>query len=167
MKRIIQTAGAILLSCSATLLAQSPNTSAADTKFAMNAAQGGMAEVKLGQLAASKGSSDFVKQFGQKMVDDHSKANDQLKSVASKDNMTLPTDLSAKDQAEYDKLSKMSGAGFDKEYERYMTADHKMDVAAFKKESMTGQNPDLKSFAGDTLPTVQQHLQMLQSKKMM
>lgn len=167
MKRIIQTAGAILLGCSATLLAQAPMTSAADTKFAMNAAQGGMAEVKMGQLAASKGSSDFVKQFGQKMVDDHSKANDQLKSVASKDNMTLPTDVDAKDQAEYDKLSKLSGAAFDKEYERCMLADHKKDVMDFKKESMSGKNPDLKSFAGETLPTLQQHLQMIESKKMM
>jgi putative membrane protein len=132
----------------------------------MNAAQGGMAEVKMGQLAASKGSSDFVKQFGQKMVDDHSKANDQLKAVAAKDNMTLPTDLNAKDQAEYDKLSKLSGSAFDKEYERTMLADHKIDVAAFKKESMSGKNPDLKSFAGDTLPTLQEHLHIIETKKM-
>jgi putative membrane protein len=166
MKRTIQIAGAVLLSCSAALLAQSPMTSAADTKFAMNAAQGGMAEVKMGQLAASKGSSDFVKQFGQKMVDDHSKANDQLKAVAAKDNMTLPTDLNAKDQAEYDKLSKLSGSAFDKEYERTMLADHKIDVAAFKKESMSGKNPDLKSFAGDTLPTLQEHLHIIETKKM-
>ena len=82
---------------------------AADMRFAKNAAVGGMTEVKLGQLAAEKGSSDQVKQFGQKMVDDHSKAADELKSIAAANKMTLPTSLDAKHQAMVDKLSGMTG----------------------------------------------------------
>jgi putative membrane protein len=108
MKRILPVCTALLLGCSMGAWAQSM-----DTNFAKQAAMGGMAEVKLGQLAVDKGSSDFVKQFGQKMVDDHGKANDQLKSVAAKDSITLPTDISPKDQALFDRLSKLSGAAFD------------------------------------------------------
>lgn len=132
----------------------------ADTTFAMKAAQGGMAEVKLGQLAADKASNPDVKAFGQKMVDDHTKANDQLKSVAGNENMTLPTDINAKDQAEYDKLSKLSGADFDKAYMKNMVKDHEMDVKDFQKEANSGKDPQLKSFASTTLPILQSHLQM-------
>lgn len=138
-----------------------------DMTFAKGAAAGGMAEVKLGQLAADKGSSDFVKQFGQKMVDDHSKANDKLKAVAEKDKITLPTDVMAKDQALYDRLSKLSGAAFDSAYISAMKTDHRKDIAEFTKESNAGKNPDVKSFASETLPTVKMHYQMLQTKKMM
>jgi putative membrane protein len=161
MKRILPVCAALLLGCSLGAWAQS------DTQFAKAAAAGGMAEVKLGQLAADKGSSDFVKQFGQKMVDDHSKANDKLKEVAQKDNITLPTDIMPKDQALYDRLSKLSGAAFDSAYIKAMTADHKKDVADFQKEASGGQNADVKSFASDTLPTIKMHLQMVEAKKMM
>lgn len=131
-----------------------------DSHFAMEAAQGGMAEVKLGQLAQDKGSSDAVKQFGKKMVDDHSKANDQLKSVAAKENMTLPTDIDAKDQAVYDRLSKLSGAAFDRAYARDMVRDHKKDVSGYQKEANNGKNDNIKNFASQTLPTLQEHLKM-------
>ncbi len=77
-----------------------------DKKFAMNAAVGGLTEVELGKLATQKGASDGVKQFGQKMVDDHTKANDQLKEIATKSNMEVPTALDPKHQARVDKLSK-------------------------------------------------------------
>jgi len=99
--------------------------SAADKTFMTKAAQGGMAEVELGQLATQKGQSDDVKKFGQRMVDDHSKANDQLKSLASEKGVTLPTSLDAKDRALKDRLSKMSGAQFDKAYMQAMVKDHK------------------------------------------
>src|SRR3954464_917284 len=79
---------------------------AADKAFVMKAAEGGLAEVELGKLAADKASSNDVKQFGQMMVDDHSKANDQLKSVAQQKGITLPTDTDAKHKAEKDRLSK-------------------------------------------------------------
>lgn len=162
MKNTLALCSAVLLACAAGAWAQS-----GDTTFANKAASGGMAEVKLGQLAADKGASDFVKQFGQRMVQDHSKANDDLKSVAAKDNITLPTDLDAKDQATYDRLSKLSGAAFDHAYLSDMMKDHKMDIALFQTEASSGKNSDLKDFATRTLPTLKQHLEMLQQKKIM
>lgn len=132
--------------------------SSADNNFVMKAAQGGMAEVKLGQLAMDKASSQTVKDFGQRMVTDHTKANDQLKQVAAKDGITLPTSLDAKDQATYDKLSKLSGTQFDREYMRDMVKDHQTDVNEFRKESQSAKNPDVKQFAQQTLPVLEQHL---------
>src|SRR5579875_627875 len=100
----------------------------ADMSFAMKAAQGGMAEVQLGQLAAQKATNPDVKAFGQQMVDDHTKANDDLKSVAQGENITLPASLDAKDQAEYTKLQGLSGAAFDRAYVKDMVKDHEHDV---------------------------------------
>jgi predicted outer membrane protein len=96
-----------------------------DRNFMMRAAQGGMAEVKLGQLATQNAENQAVKDFGQKMVDDHSKANDELKGLADQKTVTLPTDLDAKDQATYDRLSKLNGAAFDKAYMKDMLLDHR------------------------------------------
>jgi putative membrane protein len=137
----------------------SGNVSAADQKFMDKAAQGGMAEVEMGQLAEQNGGSQNVKDFGKRMVDDHSKANDQLKQLASQKGVTLPTGLDAKDQATKDRLSKLQGAAFDKAYMKDMVMDHKQDVAEFKKESMSAHDSDLKSWAGQTLPTLESHLQ--------
>jgi putative membrane protein len=136
-----------------------------DAHFAKEAAQGGMAEVKLGQLAEEKGSSASVKSFGKRMVDDHSKAGDKLKEVASRESITLPRDISAKDQATYDRLSKLNGAAFDRAYAKAMVKDHETDVAAFQKEANAGKDDSLKSFASETLPTLQDHLK--QAKEMM
>jgi putative membrane protein len=136
--------------------------SAQDRKFAREAAQGGLAEVELGQLATQKGQNAQVKQFGQRMVDDHSKANDQLKSIASKNNIQLPTATDAKDQALKDKLNGMSGQQFDRAYIQSMVKDHQKDIAEFQKEASNGSNPDLKNFAAQTVPILQQHLQMAQ-----
>ncbi len=132
-----------------------------DMKFAKEAAMGGMLEVQLGQLATQKASSDGVKQFGQKMVDDHTKANDELKAVASKDTIELPTTLDAKHQARLDKLSKLSGAAFDKAYVKDQLKDHQIDVKEFQAESQGGTNADVKEFATKTLPVLQQHLDMI------
>jgi putative membrane protein len=136
-----------------------------DAHFAKEAAQGGMAEVKLGQLAQEKGTNDAVKSFGKRMVDDHTKAGDKLKEVASRQNIPLPSDLSAKDQATYDRLSKLNGAAFDRAYARDMVKDHETDVAAFQREANGGKDESLKSFASETLPTLQDHLK--QAKEMM
>ena len=132
-----------------------------DAKFASEAAEGGLVEVELGKVAAQKGGTDAVKQFGQKMVDDHSKANDELKEVATKDNLTIPSSVDAKHQARIDKLSKLSGDQFDKAYIKDQLKDHKKDVREFQAESENGGNPDVKAFAGKTLPVLQQHLQMV------
>jgi len=137
----------------------------ADTHFAKEAAQGGMAEVKLGQLAQEKGSNDAVKKFGKRMVDDHSKAGGKLKDVASKEKISLPKDISAKDQATYDRLAKLNGAAFDRAYAKNMVADHQADVAAFRKEANTGKNDSLNGFASETLPTLEDHLK--DAKEMM
>jgi putative membrane protein len=131
-----------------------------DQKFVLEAAMGGMEEVQLGQLAVSKAASDDVKQFGQHMVDDHSKANDELKALAASKNITLPTELAGKQKADYDKLSKLSGAAFDREYMKMMVDDHNKDVAEFQKESTSGKDPDVKAWAAKTLPTLQQHQTM-------
>lgn len=147
----------------------SPSTvsrpSMADTHFAKEAAQGGMAEVKLGQLAQDKGVSDSVKNFGKRMVDDHSEAGDKLKGVASQENITLPTEIAAKDQVAYDRLSKLNGAAFDRAYSKNMVKDHEADISTFQKEANGGKVDSLKSFASDTLPTLQDHLK--EAKAMM
>jgi putative membrane protein len=135
----------------------------ADTRFASNAAQGGMAEVQLGQLAVQKATNPDVKAFGQHMVDDHTKANDELKEVAGKESITLPTNLNAKDQALMSRLQNLSGAQFDKAYIRAMVKDHEEDVKEFQKEANAGTDAGLKDFAAKTLPTLQSHLEMAKS----
>lgn len=134
-----------------------------DSKFMMEAAMGGMAEVKLGQLAVDKATSPDVKQFGQRMVDDHGKANQELMGLASQKGVTLPTDVSPKQQADMDKLSKLSGDAFDREYVKMMVEDHNKDVAAFQKEASSGKDPDAKAWAAKTLPTLQEHQSMAKS----
>jgi putative membrane protein len=137
--------------------------SASDKLFVKKAAQGGMAEVELGKMAADKGSSDDVKKFGQRMVDDHSKANDQLKQIASGKGLTVPDDLNAKDKATKTRLAKLSGAQFDRAYMNDMVKDHVQDVADFNKEAKMGKDPDIKGFASQTLPTLQDHLKNARS----
>jgi putative membrane protein len=134
----------------------------ADAKFAMEAAMGGMEEVEMGRLAAQKGASDEVRQFGQRMVDDHSKANSDLMQVASSKGWALPAALDAKHQADMRKMSALSGEAFDRAYVKMMVKDHKKDVGEFQKESTRGADADVKSFAARTLPTLQEHLQMIQ-----
>ena len=131
-----------------------------DHDFIMDAAIGGMMEVELGRVAAQKGMSDAVKQFGQRMVDDHSKANSELMTLASSKGMTLPTALDEKHQKDVTKLSAMSGAEFDRAYSKMMLSDHNKDVSEFEKQSTKATDPDLKAFASKTLPTLQEHLQM-------
>lgn len=141
----------------------SANRMGADSTFITKAAVGGLAEVKLGQLATQKASSDDVKKFGQQMVDDHGKANDELKQLASSKGVTLPTDLDAKHQATYDRLSKLSGAEFDAAYMKEMVSDHHEDVNEFRQESTGGSDNDTKAWAAKTLPTLEHHLQMAES----
>jgi len=131
-----------------------------DQAFAKEAAQGGLAEVKLGQLAQDKGHVEAVKDFGKRMVEDHGKANKELESAASQANISLPQDMSSKDQATYDRLSKLSGPAFDHAYARLMLRDHEHDVAAFRHEAKNGEKEPIKSFASNTLPVLEQHLAM-------
>jgi putative membrane protein len=130
-----------------------------DSRFANKAAAGGMSEVKLGQLAVDKGSNSAVKDFGQRMVTDHSKANDELKKIAMRSNIALPDAMTTSDQALYDRLSKLSGAEFDRAYAHAMVKDHEDDVTAFQRESVEGRNTAVKEFATQTVPTLKSHLQ--------
>jgi putative membrane protein len=141
----------------------SAGMTAADSSFMKKAADGGMAEVELGKLAAEKGSSQDVKDFGQRMVDDHSKANEQLKQMASQKHVDLPQQPSSQHAATKAKLEKLSGQDFDKAYVAEMVKDHKQDVAEFQRESKSAHDDDLKSFASQTLPTLQDHLKQIQN----
>ena len=137
----------------------------ADQKFVMKAAQGGMAEVKLGELAKEKGKSDEVKKFGEQMVTDHSKANEELKGVATQKGITLPEKLDASHTAAIEKMSKLEGDQFDKAYVADMLKDHKEDVAEFEQASKSLKDPEIKGFATNTLPTLKQHLEHVQALK--
>jgi len=133
-----------------------------DQHFVLEAAKGGLAEVELGKLASEKASTDQVKQFGKRMVDDHSKANDELKSLAQSKNITLPTTVDPKEKALEDKLSRMSGEQFDRTYMQHMVADHRKDVNEFRTESQSGKDPEIKAWAAKTLPTLEEHLKQAQ-----
>ena len=157
----------VLLSCSFAAFAQdagskqspSKTSGSSDAQFAKKAAQGNMAEVALGKLATQNAQSDDVKKFGQRMVDDHTKAEQDLEGVASKNNLTLPTDVSPTQKAEEQRLEKLKGAAFDRAYMRLMVKDHVKDVAEFKKESEnTAANGDLRDYAKRTYPTLDDHL---------
>lgn len=150
-------------SANGTAKATVASVSSSDRKFMEKAAEGGLAEVELGKLATQKASAPEVKQFGQRMVDDHGKANDQLKQLATSKGVNLPTDLDRSTKREMDKLSKLSGADFDREYMKHMVSDHKKDVSDFKSEANKAKDAELKQFASSTLPTLEQHLQLAQS----
>ncbi len=128
--------------------------------FVKHAAQGGTAEVALGKMAADKASDPDVKQFAQRMVDDHSKANDELSSLATSKGMQAPTTPPAKEQALMDRLGKLSGAAFDKAYMQAMVTDHNHDVSEFQKYSRSGSDPEVKAWAAKTLPTLEEHQRM-------
>lgn len=134
-----------------------------DTEFVKEAALGGMMEVELGQLAQTKASSAQVKQFGQTMVNDHGKANDELRTLAQQKSITLPTTLDDKHQKKYDDLAEKTGTDFDKAYMDLMVKDHKKDIDEFKDEAQDGNDPDIKSWASEKVPVLQHHLEMAQN----
>lgn len=137
--------------------------SSSDRKFIDDAVRGGLAEVQLGKLAAQKAASAEVRQFGQRMVADHSKANDRLQQIASSKGVAVPNEMDAASKREYDKLQKLSGPQFDREYMKSMVSDHQKDVKDFQKEQNAARDSDLKAFVTNTLPTLQEHLKLAQS----
>src|SRR6185312_6141864 len=132
-----------------------------DQSFFKHAAEGGMSEVEAGNLAQSKGSSAAVKDFGAMMVKDHTAANDKLKSIATSENISLPSSPSTGQMAAKAKLEVLSGATFDKAYIKGQIKAHKQTVALFKKEVASGQDAQAKSFAQETLPTIRTHLKKI------
>jgi putative membrane protein len=136
-----------------------------DEAFVRAAARGGLSEIKLGKLAMDQGSNEAVKAFGTRMVAEHTKAGDDLKEAAKEENIGLPTDLTAKDQATYDRLSKLSGAEFDQAYAQDMVKDHQQDLRDFQREANHGNDDVVRGFASETVPMIQQHLD--QAKEML
>jgi putative membrane protein len=136
-----------------------------DIEFVLDAANGGLAEVELGKLAAQRAQSDEVKKFAQRMVDDHMKANEQLKKIADSKSIKLPTDVEGKDKALMQRLEKLNGAAFDRSYMNAMVNDHVKDVSEFKREANAGRDPQVKSFAESTLPTLEEHLQQAKTTR--
>lgn len=142
--------------------------SASDRRFIETAARGGMAEVELGRLGTQKATGPEVKALAQMMVDDHSKANEELKTLASQKGVTLPMDTDSKHKSMTDRLEKLSGEQFDKAFMEEVLKDHKKDVAEFQREAKaSGGDSDVKSWASKTLPTLEQHLQHAQQASSM
>ena len=151
------------LAFAADTTAGSGKAAGADASFIKEAAQGGMIEVELGKAAQEKASNERVKEFGKRMEQDHSKANDDLKKIASDKGIQLPSGLDKQHQAKVDKLTKLSGANFDRQYMQAMVSDHKQDIKEFQNEANKGKNADVKNFASETLPTLKEHLQLAES----
>jgi len=135
---------------------------AEDANFIRDAASGGMMEVQLGQAVADKATNPDVKQFAQRMVTDHTTANNELKALAQQKEVTLPTDLDPKHQKMMDKITSKTGADLDKAYIQAMVKDHHKDVAEFQKAANNAKDADLKAWAAKTLPVLQEHLTMAQ-----
>jgi putative membrane protein len=135
-----------------------PALSKADREFVEKAALGGLLEVRLGQLAQQRASTQDVKSFGQRMIDDHSAVNKQLAELAQRKGMAVPQALDKEHREKVDKLSKKTGAEFDRDYMSFMVDDHEDDIKAFEKASKEAKDADVKSFAAATLPKLREHL---------
>ncbi len=128
-----------------------------DSMFVMKAAAGGMMEVQGGNLAQTNAMSDRVKGFGMMMVNDHTKANQELASIASSKGLTVPTDLPPAMKKMAESMAKMKGKDFDGHYMTMMVSDHKEDIADFEKATKS-TDPDISAFATKTLPVLKMHL---------
>jgi putative membrane protein len=134
----------------------------ASQKFITEAIQGNLAEIAVGKLAQQKGQSDGVRSFGAQLVSDHTAANDKAMSVAQSMGVSPPNEPNKKQKAVYDRLSKLSGDNFDREFAKAMVDDHKNDIREFEKEAKKKNDPAAE-FANQTLPTLRKHLEMAQS----
>ncbi|HQU86668.1 MAG TPA: DUF4142 domain-containing protein [Pyrinomonadaceae bacterium] len=139
------------------------NSAVVQDNFWTTAAQGGMAEVELGKLAASKATNAEVKKFAQMMVTDHTKANTELKDLAAKNNIVLPTEVNSSQKSLMDDLNKATGADFDKTYVDAMVDDHEEDVEMFEDKAKNSTDPNVKAFAAKTLPTLKKHLETIKA----
>jgi len=131
-----------------------------DEQFVQKATASGMAEVELGKLGVQQAMSEDVKKFSQQMVDDHTKANKELSSLAATKKFTAATSVEKAHQDAHDKLSKLKGADFDRAFMDQMVKDHEEAVALFTAKSQDAKDADLKTFATNTLPKLKEHLKM-------
>jgi len=134
-----------------------------DMKFVQEAAMGGMMEVTLGRIAQTRGNSQQVKELGRMMVEDHSRANQELMALAKKKNWTTPATLGPAMQEATERLARLKGDEFDRAYIQEMEKDHRKDIREFQTEAERGTDADLKSWAGGKVPVLQSHLEHVMS----
>lgn len=137
-----------------------PPLAAADASFVTDAAQGGMAEIQEAQLALSKTHSARVKMFANKMIADHTKADDQLKTIATAKGVTLPTAVNDMQMQQMTTLQGETGHKFDHDYMTDQLSDHQTMLQLFQTEASSGTDADLKTFAANTVPVIQSHIDM-------
>ena len=142
--------------------AKADKLSHGDKEFIEEAAKGGMFEVQSGQMAAQKASDAGVKEFANKLVQDHGKANDELKQIAEAKGVKMPDKEKMGDRHEMDKLKKLNGAAFDREFAQHSVKDHQKDIKEFEKATQKVKDPDVKAWAEKQLPVLKEHLAMAQ-----
>lgn len=141
---------------------QSPQSGMMDKAFVAKALQGGLTEVQLGQLTLQKSQNQQVKEFAQKMVDDHTRLGEQMKPVAQQLGVKVPDEPSKKDRQLIEKMQSLSGSAYDQAYLKDMVKDHKQDLSEFQAEASNGQDPNVKDAAAQGSKVIAQHLQMAQ-----
>lgn len=164
--RILSTALLILVSVALAANGQNRQdrkVSKDDTNFMTMAAEAGLKEVQLGKVAEEKGSSAQVKDYGRHMQKDHSKANQELQKLAANKGVKLPTELKGKHKSAVDRLSKLSGEEFDREYMQAMVEDHKETLGKFERQADKADDADVKKFASDQVPVLKKHLELAQT----
>jgi|SRR5580704_14988945 putative membrane protein len=155
--------GAICLLLPITALAADENRgqlNSSDYKFMRGAAEGGIAEVQLGQIAKERASDPAVKNFADRMIGDHGQANQQLTQLATQKGATLPAEISSSERRETDRLTKLSGPEFDRAYMKCMVRMHKADMKEFEREAKDGNDPEVQAWSAKTLSTLQAHLRL-------
>lgn len=141
---------------------QTGQPSAIDRMFVSKAMQGGLAQIQLGQLTLQKSDNQQVKQFAQRMIDDHTKLNDQMKPVAQQLGVSVPDQISKGDRKTIAKLQALSGSAYDQAYIKDMVKDHKQDLSAFQMEASSGQDQTVRDAANQGSKVIAQHLQLAQ-----
>ena len=154
---------AATLICAAVFMSANITSSAKADNFWSKAAESGMAEVALGNIALQRAQSEAVRAFARQMVDDHTTANNELMTLAQGRSIVLPTTMGRSQQAAMDNLTRASDADFDRKYMMQMVKDHRQAVSLFEKTSTSSTDADAKAFAAKYLPTIRQHLQMATS----
>lgn len=159
--QVIAVMGAVTMCGVQMAIAQNTlNPSSSDKKFMRAALEGGNAEVDLGKLAAQKGRSEDVKEFGKKMVDDHTKLEEEMRTVADKEGIRVRSGTMGKDKGLEKKLKSLSGESFDKSYIAAMVKDHREDLSAFKREANAGNDTAIKDEARQGTRVIEQHLRL-------
>ena len=143
--------------------AKGPAISEEDRQFANRAAASGIAEVEMAKFARQVAINRDVKKYAERMVADHGKANDELKAIAAAKKIPLPTAPSRVTQGELNKLQEHKGAAFDLEYMQHMVKDHKKGIAEFEKQAKSGKDAELRKWAEEKLPTLQEHLKLAEA----